>query len=147
MLICQFCLDKVYELHPNALHEVENSPLHGHEYSTPTLKQRGIKKRRIVEDASCLDDHESPETLCQYDAVASLDEEKFQHLAYEVGKRLGSSVRIPKEQTFKSVDSLKHMDVKNYLQNFDPSLLCLLDGMNNEKKRDNDDYRKAKCAE
>lgn len=147
VLICQFCLDKVYELHPNALHEVENSPLHGHEYSTPTLKQRGIKKRRIVEDASCLDDHESPETLCQYDAVASLDEEKFQHLAYEVGKRLGSSVRIPKEQTFKSVDSLKHMDVKNYLQNFDPSLLCLLDGMNNEKKRDNDDYRKAKCAE
>lgn len=39
------------------------------------------------------------------------------------------------------------MDVKNYLQNFDFLLFCFLDGMNNEKKRDNDDYWKVKCVE
>lgn len=109
MLICQFCLDKVYELHPNALHEVENYPLHGHEYSTPTLKPRGIKKRRIVEDASCLDDHESPENLWQYDEVASVDEEKFQHLAYEVGIGSGVVCVFQRNKFFKSVDSLMHI--------------------------------------
>lgn len=67
MLMSQFCMDKVYELHPTALHKAENSPLHGHKYSTPTLKQRGIKERRIVEDASCPDKYGLPENLWRFD--------------------------------------------------------------------------------
>lgn len=67
MLMSQFCMDKVYELHPTALHKAENSPLHGHKYSTPALKQRGIKERRIVEDASCPDKYGLPENLWRFD--------------------------------------------------------------------------------
>lgn len=60
-------MGKVYELHPTALHKAENSPLHRHKYSTSTLKQRGIKERRIVEDASCPGKYVLPENLWRFD--------------------------------------------------------------------------------
>lgn len=39
-----------------------------------------------------------------------------------------------KEHNFRSDNNLKYMDVRDYLLNFDPSLLCLLDGLNYEEE-------------
>lgn len=81
--------------------------------------------------------------------IASMGEEEFKKIVFQVGLRLASSTVIPKEQEHKNAEGLKKLDLETYFETFDPGLCSLLEGLTSGKKRrgDIDLYQKAKVAE